>query len=60
MSQAVSSGHVLCTRGFVCVAGSTTPTVVTSPVGYPRFSMSQAVSSGLVPCLTLGCSGQRP
>ncbi|MQL74582.1 hypothetical protein Taro_006948 [Colocasia esculenta] len=29
--------------------GSTTPTVVTSPVGCPRFSVSQAVSSGLVP-----------
>ncbi|MQM07656.1 hypothetical protein Taro_040495 [Colocasia esculenta] len=34
--------HVLC-------GGSTTPTVVTSPVGCPRFSVSQAVSSGLVP-----------
>ncbi|MQL97991.1 hypothetical protein Taro_030690, partial [Colocasia esculenta] len=29
--------------------GSTTPTVVNSPVGCPRFSVSQAVSSGLVP-----------
>ncbi|MQM13246.1 hypothetical protein Taro_046168 [Colocasia esculenta] len=38
-----------CARGFVCMAGSTTPTVVTSPVGCPRFSVSQAVSSGLVP-----------
>ncbi|MQL92159.1 hypothetical protein Taro_024783 [Colocasia esculenta] len=28
---------------------STTPTVVTSPVGCPRFSVSQAISSGLVP-----------
>ncbi|MQM11476.1 hypothetical protein Taro_044387 [Colocasia esculenta] len=32
---------------------STTPTVVTSPVGCPRFSVSQAVSSGLVPVLVL-------
>ncbi|MQL98739.1 hypothetical protein Taro_031458 [Colocasia esculenta] len=29
--------------------GSTTPTMVTSPVGCPRFSVSQAISSGLVP-----------
>ncbi|MQM05387.1 hypothetical protein Taro_038188 [Colocasia esculenta] len=33
--------------------GSTTPTVVTSPVGCPRFSVSQAVSSGLVSVLVL-------
>ncbi|MQL73183.1 hypothetical protein Taro_005524 [Colocasia esculenta] len=36
-------------RGFVYVASSTTPTVVTSPVGCPRFFVSQAVSSGLCP-----------
>ena len=44
--------HVVCvwrTRGFVYVASSTTPTVVTSPVGCPRFFVSQAVSSGLCP-----------
>ncbi|MQL92647.1 hypothetical protein Taro_025269 [Colocasia esculenta] len=35
----------------LCVfhGGSTTPTVVTSPVGCPSFSVSQVVSSGLVP-----------
>ncbi|MQM19528.1 hypothetical protein Taro_052532 [Colocasia esculenta] len=31
------------------MASSTTPTVVTSLVGCPRFSVSQAVSSGLCP-----------
>ncbi|MQM06825.1 hypothetical protein Taro_039655, partial [Colocasia esculenta] len=44
--------HVVCVwraRGFVYVASSTTPTVVTSLVGCPRFSVSQAVSSGLCP-----------
>ncbi|MQL74412.1 hypothetical protein Taro_006776 [Colocasia esculenta] len=41
-----------CARGFLCVAGSTTPTVVTSPVGCRRFSMSQAVSSGFVSART--------
>ncbi|MQL70946.1 hypothetical protein Taro_003254 [Colocasia esculenta] len=30
-------------------SGSTTPTLVTSPVACPRFFVSQAVSSGLVP-----------
>ncbi|MQL85882.1 hypothetical protein Taro_018403 [Colocasia esculenta] len=35
------------------VATSTTPAVVTSSVGCPRFSVSQAVSSGLVPVLVL-------
>ncbi|MQL85263.1 hypothetical protein Taro_017783, partial [Colocasia esculenta] len=38
---------------FVCVVSSTTPTVVTSSVGCPRFFVSQAVSSGLVPVLVL-------
>ncbi|MQL68038.1 hypothetical protein Taro_000297 [Colocasia esculenta] len=44
-----------CPSGFkasnssVYVASSTTPTVVTSPVGCPRFFVSQAVSSGLCP-----------
>ncbi|MQL74826.1 hypothetical protein Taro_007201 [Colocasia esculenta] len=33
----------------MCVASSTTPTVVTSLVGCPRFSVSQVVSSGLCP-----------
>ncbi|MQM03692.1 hypothetical protein Taro_036477 [Colocasia esculenta] len=33
----------------VLCGGSTMPIVVTSPVGCPRFSVSQAVSSGLVP-----------
>ncbi|MQM18405.1 hypothetical protein Taro_051396 [Colocasia esculenta] len=39
----------------LCVlrGGSTTPTVVTSPVGCPRFSVSQAVSLGLVSVLVL-------
>ncbi|MQM03406.1 hypothetical protein Taro_036183 [Colocasia esculenta] len=36
-------------RGSVYVTSSTTPTVVTSPVGCPRFFVSQAVSSGLCP-----------
>ncbi|MQL83051.1 hypothetical protein Taro_015520 [Colocasia esculenta] len=39
------------------VASSTTPTVVTSPVGCPRFFVSQAVSSGLCPApVVLVCS----
>ncbi|MQL68503.1 hypothetical protein Taro_000783 [Colocasia esculenta] len=45
--------HVLSTVGTrdyrEISRGSMMPTVVTSPVGCPRFSMSQAVSSGLVP-----------
>ncbi|MQL97941.1 hypothetical protein Taro_030645 [Colocasia esculenta] len=44
--------HVVCVCracGFVYVASSTTPTVVTSPVGCPRFFVSQVVSSGLCP-----------
>ncbi|MQM09555.1 hypothetical protein Taro_042430, partial [Colocasia esculenta] len=44
-------------RGIVVLrvlhGGSTMPTVVTSPVGCPRFSVNQAVSSGLVPVLVL-------
>ncbi|MQM21865.1 hypothetical protein Taro_054910 [Colocasia esculenta] len=40
--------HVVC----VCVASSTTPTMVTSSVGSPRFCVSQAREcSGLVPVL---------
>ncbi|MQM18993.1 hypothetical protein Taro_051994 [Colocasia esculenta] len=40
---------------FVCVASSMTPVMVTFSVGCPRFFVSQAVSSGLVPtceCVT--------
>ncbi|MQL78543.1 hypothetical protein Taro_010969 [Colocasia esculenta] len=47
---------------FSCTSlprGSTTPTVVTSPVGCPRFSMSQTVSSGFVPVLVLYRRGAR-
>ncbi|MQL72547.1 hypothetical protein Taro_004867 [Colocasia esculenta] len=46
---AVSSGvHVVC----VCVASSTMPTVVTSPVGSLKFCVSQAREcTGLVPVL---------
>ncbi|MQM15092.1 hypothetical protein Taro_048029 [Colocasia esculenta] len=36
-----SGVHVVC----VCAASSTTPTVVTSPVRYPRFCVSQALSA---------------
>ncbi|MQM15078.1 hypothetical protein Taro_048016 [Colocasia esculenta] len=37
---------------FTRLACSTMPTMVTSPVGCPRFSVSQAVSSGLIPFTT--------
>ncbi|MQL82489.1 hypothetical protein Taro_014947 [Colocasia esculenta] len=47
--QGIIGLRVLREGGFVYMAGSTMPTVVTSPVGCPRFSVSQAVSSGLLP-----------
>ncbi|MQL75368.1 hypothetical protein Taro_007739 [Colocasia esculenta] len=37
----------------ILCGGSTMPTVVTSLVGCPRFSVSQAVSSGLVPRMVI-------
>ncbi|MQM13013.1 hypothetical protein Taro_045934 [Colocasia esculenta] len=45
VANSAESVHVV----SMCVASSTTPTVVTSSVGCPRFCVSQAVSSGLVP-----------
>ncbi|MQM06790.1 hypothetical protein Taro_039620 [Colocasia esculenta] len=57
-----------CARGFVCVARSTTPTVVTSPVGCPSALLVGGTDTGCrhwspaspFQCLTLGCSVQRP